>query len=186
MELGVFLLFALLALASAGVVVTHRNPVYSTMSLVVTLVSLAVLFVMLGAPFVATLQVLVYTGAILVLFLFVIMLLNVGRQERDPDDGQRGQRWGAILGGGIFAGTIGATLWKTYRGVTVLPLSEETVALKPLAQALFDRYLLAFEAVGLLLLVAVVAATAVARRLPLGEAVAERADATPVAGQERA
>ena len=81
MELAVFGLFAALALISALVVVLHRNPVYSVLSLVVTLVSLAVLFVLLGAPFLAALQVLVYTGAILVLFLFVIMLLNVGREQ---------------------------------------------------------------------------------------------------------
>jgi len=76
MELAVFAIFAFLALASAIVVVAHRNPVYSTMSLVVTLVSTAVLFVLLGSPFLAALQVLLYTGAILVLFLFVIMLLD--------------------------------------------------------------------------------------------------------------
>jgi len=170
MQLAVFLLFALLALASALVVVSHRNAVYSTMSLVVTLLSLAALFVLLGAPFVATLQVLIYTGAILVLFLFVIMLLNVGREEPEAKNGRRGQLWGAVVGGGVFAGTVGTTLWKTYRGAAAEPLTEEAVALKPLAMALFDRYLLAFELVGLLLLVAVVAATALARKLPREEA----------------
>jgi NADH-quinone oxidoreductase subunit J len=69
METVIFLLFAALAVASSLVVVVHRNPVYSTMSLVVTLFSVAVLFVLLGAPFIAALQILIYTGAILVLFL---------------------------------------------------------------------------------------------------------------------
>jgi len=77
MEIAVFALFAFLAVISAIVVVSHRNPVYAVMSLVITLISLAVLFVLLGAPFIAAIQVLVYAGAILVLFLFVIMLLNV-------------------------------------------------------------------------------------------------------------
>lgn len=182
MELAVFVLFAGLALASAVVVVSHRNPVYSTMSLVVTLVSLAVLFVLLGAPFVATLQVLIYTGAILVLFLFVLMLLNVGREEREPADAHQGQRWAAILAGGIFAGTLGATIWKTYRGTALDPLAETAVALKPLARLLFDRYLLGFELVGLLLLVAVVAATVVARRLPAAQPAS--GEAAPAAARE--
>jgi NADH-quinone oxidoreductase subunit J len=181
MELATFLLFAALALGSSVVVVTHRNPVYSTMSLVLTLVSLAALFVLLGAPFIATLQVLIYTGAILVLFLFVIMLLNVGREPRQGNGGRQGQRWGAIVGGGVFAGTIGATLWRSYGASDVAPLTEDAVALQPLARLLFDRYLLAFEVVGLLLLVAVVAATALARKLPPGQAIAgpDETAATP-------
>lgn len=163
MELAVFALFALLALGSAVVVVVHRNPVYSTMSLVLTLFSLAVLFVLLGAPFIATLQVLVYTGAILVLFLFVIMLLNVGREE-PPAAAQTGQRWAAVLAAAVFAGAVGATLWRTYGGRELAELTRERVALVPLARELFSRYLLAFEIVGLLLLVAVIAATVLARK----------------------
>lgn len=85
MEAAVFWLFTLLAVGSALVVVTHRNPVYSTMSLVVTLFSTAVLFVLLGAPFLAALVVLIYAGAIVVLFLFVLMLLNVGRERPGAD-----------------------------------------------------------------------------------------------------
>ncbi|HEY8022432.1 MAG TPA: NADH-quinone oxidoreductase subunit J, partial [Thermoanaerobaculia bacterium] len=79
METAVFLVFAALAVGSAVVVVAHRNPIYSTMSLVLTLFSIAVLFVLLGAPFLAALQILIYAGAILVLFLFVVMLLNIQR-----------------------------------------------------------------------------------------------------------
>ncbi len=81
MELAIFAIFALLAVGSAVVVVAHKNPVYSTLSLVLTLFSVAVLFVLLGAPFLGALQILVYAGAIVVLFLFVIMLLNVQHEE---------------------------------------------------------------------------------------------------------
>ncbi len=164
MELAVFVLFALLAVASALVVVSHKNPVYSTMALVVTLLSLAGLFVLLGAPFIATLQVLIYTGAILVLFLFVIMLLNVGRHDDEGAGAQAGQRWAAIIGAGIFAGTVGVTLWRAYEKSQVEALVRESTLLKPLAKELFDRYLLAFEVIGVLLLVAVIAATVVARK----------------------
>jgi NADH-quinone oxidoreductase subunit J len=175
MELAVFSVFAFLALVSAVVVVVHRNPVYSTMSLVVTLFSLAVLFVLLGAPFIATLQVLVYAGAILVLFLFVIMLLNVGRpgtaeEEAAAPGGGRltGQRLGAAVGAAVFAVAVGVALWRAYGATDAGPLDPGLVTLKPLAAALFDRYLLAFEIVGLLLLVAVIAASVLARKAPPG------------------
>ena len=115
MEIAVFLLFAFLALVSALVVVVHRNPVYSVMSLVVTLISTAVLFVLLGAPFLAALQVLVYTGAILVLFLFVIMLLNVER-ETHAADGRWGQKLAALTSAAIFAAILGSLSLRAYAG----------------------------------------------------------------------
>ncbi len=177
MEIAVFGLFALLALASAIVVVTHRNPVYSTMSLVVTLFSLAVLFVMLGAPFIGTLQVLVYTGAILVLFLFVIMLLHIDGKERAPR--VKGLQTPVAIGAAaLFAATLGMFLWRGSRDVQLAPLSEQSVSLKGLAAALFERYLLAFEMIGLLLLVAVVAASVLARRLEPA-----RSATTPASGE---
>src|SRR6476660_783113 len=98
MEMAIFLIFAALALVSAVVVVAHKNPVYATLSLVLTLFAVAVLFVLLGAPFLGALQILVYAGAIVVLFLFVLMLLNVTREEEAPQTGQPIQRWAAILG----------------------------------------------------------------------------------------
>src|SRR4026207_2501292 len=111
MEVAVFGIFALLAVAFAIVVVAHPHPVKSTMSMVVVLFCLAVLFVLLGAPFVAALPVLVYTGATLVLFLFVLMLLNVGR-ERASAGGQPAQRWVALVGAAFFAGLPCARVWR--------------------------------------------------------------------------
>ena len=162
-ETLIFLIFAALALASALVVVLHRNPIYSTMSLVVTLISLAVLFVLLGAPFIAALQVLIYTGAIVVLFLFVVMLLNVGREEIGE---QRGlvQKGAAVVGAAAFLVIVGLTYLEGYGGAEMAPLDEEFVSLPGLAAELFGRYLLTFELVGLLLLVAVIAATVLAAR----------------------
>ena len=97
METLIFFIFAALAVASALMVVAHKNPVYSTMSLVVTLFAVAVLFVLLGAPFLGALQILVYAGAIVVLFLFVIMLLNVQKEE-SAQTGRGAQLWAALLG----------------------------------------------------------------------------------------
>lgn len=168
MEMAVFVLFAALALVSALVVVTHRNPVYSTMSLVVTLVSLAALFVLLGAPFIAVLQVLIYTGAILVLFLFVIMLLNIGREETGASSWL--SKVPALAAAVIFGAMVAAFSWRAFRDDALAPLTEEFVSLRRLSAALFDQYLLVFELVGLLLLVAVIAATVLARRAEPGAA----------------
>ena len=160
MEFAVFATFAALAVASGLVVVLHRNPVYATMALVVTLFSTAVLFVLLGAPFLAALQILLYTGAILVLFLFVLMLLNVGR-ERPSENRSRGQLAGALLTGVLFFGGLASAIWASGAGVApaVAPPT-----LKQVATDLFSRFLLPFEIIGVLLLVAVIAATVIARR----------------------
>jgi NADH-quinone oxidoreductase subunit J len=163
MEMAVFAVFALLAVGSSLVVVAHKSPIYSTLSLVLTLFSVAVLFVLLGAPFIATLQLLIYAGAILVLFLFVIMLLNVGRQEGIPG-GHRAQLVTAILGAVAFAAALWLLLVPTLGTGSHAQLTEELVSLSGLAQELFAEYLLPFEIVGLLLLVAVIGATVVARR----------------------
>jgi NADH-quinone oxidoreductase subunit J len=163
METLIFFLFAALAVGSALVVVLHKNPVYSTMSLVLTLFSVAVLFVLLGAPFLAAIQILVYAGAIVVLFLFVIMLLNIQREEMSHT-GQSAQRWASILGALVFAGLLILLFWRA-GNPSVAPLTEEMVDMKSLARELFSAYLLPFEIIGLLLLVAVIGATVVARRM---------------------
>ena len=181
-EVAVFLLFAALALGSALMVVLLRNPVHSTLSLVLTLIAIAALFVLLGAPFLAALQVLVYTGAIVVLFLFVVMLLNIGREEMASDRGLV-QKGAAGLGALVLLGMVGAALWQGTAGHELAPLTEDFVSLKVLAAQLFGRYLVTFELVGLLLLVAVIAATVLAARPTPGVPLAEEeplAEAAPV------
>ena len=188
METLIFLIFAALAVASSLVVVAHRSPVYATMSLVVTLFSVAVLFVLLGAPFLAALQILIYAGAIVVLFLFVIMLLNL--QKASAASGHRGaQLWVALPGALIFVGMVGLVFWRA--GAPALqPLTADLVSLKGLATALFSNYLLPFEIVGLLLLVAVIGATVAARRpgaetsSPHDDYVAEDPSSGPVLPRE--
>jgi NADH-quinone oxidoreductase subunit J len=162
MELAAFALFASLALASAIVVIVHRNPVYATMSLVVTLLATAALFVLLGSPFLAALQVLLYTGAILVLFLFVIMLLNIGR-ERPRGGRAPAPLWAAGIGALVFFGALARLFWDTWGDVAMPALSAAFVSTRGLAEVLFSGYLLAFEVIALLLLVAVVSASWVAR-----------------------
>ena len=165
-ETAIFLLFALLAVASSLMVVMHRNPVYSTMSLVVTLFAVAVLFVLLGAPFIAAIQILVYTGAIVVLFLFVVMLLNITREESAVSQ-QKVQMGGALLGALIFGGMLALFFWSAQRSMGPTPaMTEELVSMKGLAREMFGEYLLPFEIVGMLLLVAVIGATVAARKPP--------------------
>ena len=129
------------------------------MSLVVTLLAMAVLFVQLAGHLLAVLLILVYAGAILVLFLFVIMLLNVGREPRGPA-GSRFQRWGAVAGAVLLAGIFASLQWGA--AVDRRPVTEADVELTPLARALFGEYLLVFEMAGLLLLAAVIGLSVVA------------------------
>jgi NADH-quinone oxidoreductase subunit J len=187
MEMAIFALFALLALGSSLVVIAHKSPIYSTLSLVLTLFSVAVLFVLLGAPFIATLQLLIYAGAILVLFLFVIMLLNVGR-DAGAAAGHRMQLATAVVGALVFAGMLALAL--RAGGEAGPPLTAQLVALGELARELFAEYLLPFEIVGLLLLVAVIGATVAARRpgsetsSPKDDYVAEDPSSGPVLPRE--
>jgi len=178
MELLVFLIFAFLSVFAALVVVAHKNPVYSTMALVLTLFSVAVLFVLLGAPFVGVLQVLIYTGAIVVLFLFVIMLLNIGREDSQIA-GHKAQLFFALLGAVTFGSLVILALL-SLRHAALPPLTPELVSLEALASTLFNEYLLPFEIIGLLLTVAVIGATVVARRPAAGEgAAAPKEEAQP-------
>ncbi len=163
MELAIFLIFALLGLGSALAVVLHPDPIKSTLSLVVTLFATAVLFVLLGAPFIGVLQVLVYTGAIVVLFLFVVMLLNLQRETR-TERSTGPQTIAALLGALGFAAHSGDALWRGSGGAATPPLTEAFVDLRAFATELFARYLLTFEIVGVLLLVAVIAAYIIAKR----------------------
>ena len=163
MEMAIFLVFALAALVFSVLVVANRNPVYSTLALVVVLIASAGLFVLLGSPFLAALQVLLYTGAILVLFLFVIMLLNVQR-ERTSVARSPAQTWGALVAAFVLAGAVCRLLWDAHGAAETEALDPTFASLRGISEVLFSTYLLPFELIGLLLLVAVVAATWAAKR----------------------
>jgi NADH-quinone oxidoreductase subunit J len=162
----VFYSFAGLAVASSVLMITRKNPVYSVMYLVLTLFSVAAIFVLLGAHFVAALQVVVYAGAILVLFLFVIMLLNLG-YDFDPDI--RGKFWWVIgLGLGMV---LFAELFVLMRNAPEMPQSDAVArlladqgAVGAVAEPLFENYAVAVEVTGVLLLVAMVGAVVIAKR----------------------
>ena len=156
---------AVLTVVGAAGVVVSRNPVRSAMWLVATLVLLAVFFVALQAHLVAALQIIVYAGAVMVLFLFVIMLLNL---KQDPGEGGRLGLKALALGGSAAACAVfGRVLWNATAGVPSAVLPEGFGTTKVLARVLFGKYLVAFELTSVLLLVAIVGAIVLARREPL-------------------
>jgi len=164
-----FYLFAAIAVAASLLVIAQRNPIYSVLLLIASFGALSGLYVLLDAPFVAVIQIIVYAGAIMVLFLFVVMLLNVPREEPAPAGtsaflGPIGMRIGAVLslllaiellwalgriGLGWFSGASGAA-------------SVSSVAL--IGNGIFTRHAFAFEATSVLILVAMIGAVVLARR----------------------
>lgn len=159
-----FLLFGALAVGCALAVVTQRNPLYSAISLIGVFISLACLYVMLAAPFIAAVQVVVYAGAIMVLVVFVIMLLNVEEEER-----RRG-RLKFLVPAAIFLAAIliaeVAFILVSVRDFTVTPVSGagNVGSTHSIGTALFTQYLLPFEITSILLLMAIVGAMTLARR----------------------
>ncbi len=158
MSVIVFYLFAAVAILGAVGVVSLRNPVHSALCLAVTFCSLAALYVLLNAPFIAAAQVMVYAGAILILFLFVIMLLS---PELETGTGPlKMQRWLAALFGIALVVELGLVLGGAVMPAASGPYSSERLAqvgnVEAVGALLFTDYLLPFEITSLLLLIAIV------------------------------
>ena len=167
MQLVVFVIASLMVLVGAVGVVLRRHPVHAALSLVLTLFGVAVLFVSLHATFLAAVQVIVYAGAIVVLFLFVIMLLGIDKSENLRIDPLKGQRPFGLLAGLLVLGGVlllARTTWVSGAMSVAGPISGEGSNVEKLARSLFTRYILAFEATSVLLVIAVVGAVALARR----------------------
>jgi NADH-quinone oxidoreductase subunit J len=171
MDWVVFVVAAAAVLTGALGVVLATHPVHSALMLVLTLFGVAVLFVAQQAHFLAAVQIIVYAGAIVVLFLFVIMLLGVDRSENVAIEPLRGQRVIACLAGvGVIAAIflLARNAWVSGAHSVVGPASGEGSNIEKLARALFTRYLLAFESTSVLLVIAVVGAVVLARHSPSG------------------
>lgn len=164
-ELVVFVLAAAVCLGGALGVVLSENPVHAALSLVATLFGVAVLFVAQEANFLAAVQVIVYAGAIVVLFLFVLMLLGVDQVENLRIEPLVGQRVAAaIVSLGILALTVGALASTGYEVTGVLGVVDDDVPdINRLGDSLFSDYVFAFEATSVLLVIAVVASILLAR-----------------------
>ncbi|MFI5168160.1 MAG: NADH-quinone oxidoreductase subunit J [Thermoanaerobaculales bacterium] len=160
MELAVFYLTAVAGVASAIVAVSHRNPAVNVLSLVVTLFCIAVDFALLGAEFLAAAQILIYAGAILVLFLFVVMLLNAPEEppSGEPRAFQRAAGWALTVVAGLGGATVFARM--KLREST----SEAAGTAAALGRLLVGPYLFAFELISVVLLAALVGALVLVKR----------------------
>lgn len=172
MQLVVFVVASAMMLVGAVGVVTRRNPVHAALSLVLTLFGVAVHFVSLEAYFLAAVQVIVYAGAIVVLFLFVIMLLGVDKAEDLRTEPLVAQRW---LAGVAALGLLGLLVVAAARGADVLRTRSEGLDtalegasgdanIQQLARSVFGDYVVAFEVTSILLVVAVVGTVLMTRR----------------------
>ena len=165
MQLALFIIFGALAVAGALNLLLQRHPINSALSLVVVMMSLAVLYWSLGAEFLAAAQVIVYSGAIMVFFVFVIMLLNAGEEERTT-----GSRAAYIVGfpgaAAIFC-LLSFVFLSERKALGFASLSTETGALSNISEIssiLFTKLLLPFEVTSILILVAILGAVVLARK----------------------
>jgi NADH-quinone oxidoreductase subunit J len=163
-----FWIFGVVAMGGGLLCITRKSPVASALWLVVTLFALAAMYVLLDAQFIAVLQVLVYAGAIMVLFLFVIMLLNLGRPGPTDIKGPVGIGLAALLGGTLL---LQLRVLGHAAPPAAIQLPEGTMAtlqqqgmIAAVARPLFDAYLIPFEITSLLLLAAIVGAVVLAKR----------------------
>ena len=168
MDAIAFYIFAVIAVAASIGVVGQRNPMYSVMRLITSFGALAGLYILLDAPFTAVTQIIIYAGAIMVLFLFVVMLLNVPREDPAPGllaaVGPHGMKIGALLSVLLAIEVV----WALSR----LPLgwfaqdaaAAEVSSVALIGRQLFTRHAFAFEATSILILVAMVGAVVIARK----------------------
>jgi NADH-quinone oxidoreductase subunit J len=161
MHLILFIIFAALCLTGAVNLLFQKQPINSALSLIVVMTSLAVLYLLLGAEFLAAAQVIVYAGAIMVLFTFVVMLLNAGREERTL-----GSRAARIVGFPAIAAILAviATSFLKLQGFGDARMDDHITSTADLSAVLFTKLLLPFEVTSVLILVAILGSVALARK----------------------
>ncbi|MFY9559294.1 MAG: NADH-quinone oxidoreductase subunit J [Terriglobales bacterium] len=161
LHLALFLFFGAICVAGAVNLLVQRHPINSALSLVVVMASLAGEYLLLGAEFVAAIQVIVYAGAIMVLFIFTIMLLNAGEEERT-----KGSRVAILLGiPGVATGGV-LVAWTLLRHSNTAPVSMFALPGDPrsIARLLFHDFLLPFEVTSVLILIAIMGAVVLASK----------------------
>jgi len=158
-EAILFFVFAGLAVLGAVSLIVQRHPIHSALSLVVVMVALASLYLLLGAEFIAAVQVIVYAGAIMVLFVFVIMLLNAGEEERTSFS--RMAKYAGMPAGLVLLVLLAAVM---ARAVSERPAAVDPASTRGLSMLLFRDFVLPFELTSILILVAILGAVVLARR----------------------
>jgi NADH-quinone oxidoreductase subunit J len=167
METLLFWLLSVIALIASVSMIIQRNPVYSALFLIATLLSLAALFLLLNADFLAAIQIIVYAGAIMVLFLFVIMLLDVRRTEVTASRVKLQKSLGILLGVVFFVETLlvlrSSTVKEMARQATT-PVDPDFGTAAALGRALFTHYVFPLQLAAILLFVALIGAVVLAKR----------------------
>ena len=163
-QMVIFLVLAAIAVAGAVNVILQREPIHSAISLIAVMISLAGLFLLLESEFIAAVQVIVYAGAIMVLFVFVIMLLNAGEEEHTGTS--RVALFAGIPGLLTLAALVVYALLENEQqtGRTQIALGGTLGAVAPIAHLLFRDFLLPFEVTSVLILIAIMGAVVLARR----------------------
>ena len=162
MEQILFYLVSAIALLSAGYFVVGRNPLYAILSLIVTFFSIAALYILLNAQFLGIIQIIVYAGAIMVLFIYILMMLNLNKEDESKKHNTN-KIFGFLAAGILFVGMIGA-----YKGLARQTLAGDidySVGLtKNLGQLLFNEYVLPFEFASILILAGIVGSVLIGKK----------------------
>ncbi|HSC77315.1 MAG TPA: NADH-quinone oxidoreductase subunit J [Candidatus Acidoferrales bacterium] len=161
-EAILFFVFAGLAVIGALNLVLQRHPIHSALSLILVMVSLAVLYLLLGAEFIAAIQIIVYAGAIMVLFVFVIMLLNAGEEEHT--NWSRMARYFGLPVAVVLLLELGWLLYRSWPGDTLVQSDRMVGRTAAVGQLLFRDYVLPFELTSILILVAILGAVVLAKK----------------------
>jgi NADH-quinone oxidoreductase subunit J len=159
-----FFVFALLAVAGAVMLILAREPIHSALALVLVMISLAVIYLLLGAEFIAAVQIIVYAGAVMVLFVFVIMLLNMGVEERT--DFSKLAKYAGLPLGFVLLLEIAHWMFRSQIGAVIAngPQPATAFSTVELSKLLFRPYLFPFEATSILILIAILGALVLARK----------------------
>jgi NADH-quinone oxidoreductase subunit J len=159
-QIALFLILAAVTVAGAVSLILQRHPIHSALSLIVVMVALAGLYLLQGAEFVAAVQIIVYAGAIMVLFIFVIMLLNAGEEERS--NVSRMARFVGVPLGIVFLVEVAYWIGRATSHLGSAP--QEVVSTRDLSTLLFREYVFPFELTSFLILIALLGALVLARR----------------------
>jgi NADH-quinone oxidoreductase subunit J len=171
-----FYLFGAIAVGASLLVIAQRSPIYSVLLLIASFGALSGLYVLLDAPFVAVIQIIVYAGAIMVLFLFVVMLLNAPHEETEEDLEREAGRPRSAAGLRVFGAALAALfvvelVWALTRrgGESGAFAGASVTSVGAIGRSLFTDYAFAFEVTSVLILVAMVGAVVLAHREPAGD-----------------
>ena len=159
-QLAVFLVLAAVAVTGALSLILQRHPIHSALSLIVVMVSLAGLYLLLGAEFIAAVQIIVYGGAIMVLFVFVIMLLNAGTEERS--NVSRAAKFVGVPLGVVFLLEMSYAIARATSHMQ--PSASQLTSTRDLATLLFREFVFPFELTSFLILIAILGALVLAKR----------------------